>query len=218
MVAVRPAAPEVEDSATALPAGALPPPPPAVPNSRNPPTAMPAMPPVNMSPTPRRRSARRSARAWRRSLPPSSSASSAYEPPEPPDPPRPPAACEPPRAGSSTGRPACEPPRAPRPWLSAAFAAARASARVIRGSADAAAAAPAAPIACVLSESRKFEPGIGACGSTCGRACDLARLGPSTLGIRTVVRASCEFESSSPVAPQPGQETAPLRCLRQVLQ
>ena len=52
----------------------------------------------------------------------------------------------------------------------------------------------------------------------CGRACDFARRGPSTFGMRTVVRESCELDSSSPVAPQPGQDTAPLRCLRQVLQ
>ena len=40
----------------------------------------------------------------------------------------------------------------------------------------------------------------------------------STRGIRTVERTSCIFVSSSPVAPQPAQDTAPLRCLRHVLQ
>jgi hypothetical protein len=37
-------------------------------------------------------------------------------------------------------------------------------------------------------------------------------------GIRSVERPSCALESSNPVAPQPGQDTAPLRCLRQFLQ
>jgi hypothetical protein len=225
MLTVSAAEPGEDVSSAALPAGADEPPPPAVPNSRNPPTAMPANPPVSISPTPRRRSARRSERAFRRSVAAVSSAVSA-------DAPRPPAACEPPRADSSATRLACDPPRAaastarfacgprrrvsssscarplpcdpPRePRLSAAFAAARASTRDIarvspRG------AAPGPP-------SRSSD-------GTCGRACAFARRGPSTAGMRTVVRASCGFESSSPVAPQPGQDTAPLRCLRQVLQ
>jgi hypothetical protein len=217
MVTVRPAEPGEVVSSAALPVGPLAPPPPAVPKSRNAPTAMPAKPPVSIRPTPLRRSERRSARAWRRS-----SASSSSAPPRPPA-----AACEAPRAGSSARLacearreagssgadrpPPCEPPRAALA-LSAAFAAARASTRDIRGS------AAAAPMTRVLSECREPDaPGSPSSGS-CDRACDFARRGPSTFGMRTVVRESCEFESSSPVAPQPGQDTAPLRCLRQVLQ
>jgi hypothetical protein len=152
MVTVRPAEPGELVESAALPVGPFAPPPPAVPKSRNAPTAMPAKPPVSIRPTPLRRSERRSARAWRRS-----SASSSSAPPRPAA-----AACEPPRAGSSARlacealRPAgssaaarplpCEPPRAALP-LSAAFAAARASTRDIRGSA-----AAAAPMTRVLSE------------------------------------------------------------------
>ncbi len=217
MVTVSPAEPGEVVSSAALPVGPLAPPPPAVPKSRNAPTAMPAKPPVSIRPTPLRRSERRSARAWRRS-----SASSSSAPPRPPA-----AACEPPRADSSArlacetrreagssgvARPLpCEPPRAALP-VSAAFAAARASTRDIRGS------APAAPMTRVLSECREPDAPGGPSSGSGDRACDFARRGPSTFGMRTVVRESCEFESSSPVAPQPGQDTAPLRCLRQVLQ
>lgn len=43
--------------------------------------------------------------------------------------------------------------------------------------------------------------------------------GTGMRGIRTVERTSCTRSSSSPVvAPQPGQDTAPFRCLRQVVQ
>lgn len=55
-----------------------------------------------------------------------------------------------------------------------------------------------------------------------GRAADARRFSPapssSTRGIRTVERTSWTLESSTPVAPQPGHDRAPLRCLRQVLQ
>ena len=171
IVTVSPAAPGEVVSSAVLPAGALAPPPPATPNRTNPATAIPAKPPVSIRPKPLRRSDRRSALACRRSS--CSGSSSASRPLE--------AACE---------------PREPLAVCaaSAALAAARASTRVIRGSAAAA------------------SSGAG------GLACDLARRGTSTFGIRTVVREFSALASSSPLAPQPGQDTAPLRCLRQVLQ
>jgi hypothetical protein len=75
IVTVNAAEPGEEVSSAALPAGVLPPLPPAEPNNRNPPTAIPAKPPVSIRPTPRRRSARRSARARRRSTASSSAVS-----------------------------------------------------------------------------------------------------------------------------------------------
>jgi hypothetical protein len=41
---------------------------------------------------------------------------------------------------------------------------------------------------------------------------------PPIFGMVTVDRTSWTLESSTPVAPQPGHDKAPLRCLRQVLQ
>lgn len=104
---------DVVDSACTLPAGVPSPPPVALPNNRNAPTAIPANPPVSISPTPRRFSSRALRRSWLADREAGSSSTAAARP-----------------------LPACEPPpRAPR--FSAAFAAARVSARVGRGAASA---------------------------------------------------------------------------------
>ena len=61
-------------------------------------------------------------------------------------------------------------------------------------------------------------PSYGSPSGTGRRACDLGRPESLTGGNCTVERPSCTLDSSSPVAPHPGQDTAPFRCLRQVLQ
>ena len=61
-------------------------------------------------------------------------------------------------------------------------------------------------------------PSYGSLSGTGRRARDVGRPESLTGGSCTVERPSCTLDSSSPVAPHPGQDTAPFRCLRQVLQ
>ena len=187
------ALPSAVATATALLAGAPAPPLPTLPYTRNATTATPAKPPVSISPIPRRFSDRRDARDRR--------ASSAARPRLPPS-----------ASSAATDIPRRPPPAdlAPLP-LPASLAASASETTEGRGlSARRPPTGPCGPV--TRSPSYGSESGTGS------RACDLACPEPLTGGIRTVERPSCTLESSRPVAPQPGQETAPLRCLRQVLQ
>jgi hypothetical protein len=176
-------------AATTLPAGD--PAPPALPYTRNTTTAMPAKPPVSISPIPRRFSSRREARGRLASAFRSLSSFSCF---------------------SSLK----ETPRRPPPadLVSLALLVASASETTESRGLSECRARPASGCAPVTRS-----PSYGSLSGTGRRPCVLAgRPGPLTDGICTVERPFCTLDSSSPVAPQPGQETAPFRCLRQVLQ
>lgn len=178
---------------TTLPAGD--PSPPVLPYTRNPTTAMPAKPPVSISPIPRRFSPRRGTRDAR--------ASSAERAPRPRS------------SSAATGMPRRPPPADLDP-LPPSFPLPTASTSETTEGRGRSERRPRPASSGSLTRS----PSYGVASGTGSRPGDLAaaRPGPSAGGICTVARASCTLESSSPVAPQPGQDTAPLRYLRQVLQ
>ena len=179
--------------ATALPVGD-PAPLFVVPYTRNATTAMPAKPPVSISPTPRRFSDRRA-------VPDPDRRASSFVP----------FAAREPRSPSSSAK---EMPRRPPPADGGARSGSVASMSETTGgrglSAGRSGSAGCGPVT--------RSPSYGSGSATGSRAGGLTGSSSATGGMLSVERESCTLESSSPVAPQPGQDTAPLRCLRQVLQ
>ena len=172
----------------------------APPKSMNATTAMPAKPPVSMSPMPRSLCESRSARGLLRD-------------PPPPD-----------ALGAADSDADADLAAAFGAGLDAALDADLGAGLDADLGADLACAASGAVLACAASVLAVSFACDGPGGSNeVGTKLPSAGAGVpgssfSTRGIRTVERTSCIFVSSSPVAPQPAQDTAPLRCLRHVLQ
>ena len=180
-------------TATTLPAVDPSVPPPLLPYTRNATTTMPAKPPVSISPIPRRFSCRR---ALRDRLASSAAARAARRP-------------------LSLPSSATDMPRRPPPADLAALTPVASSASETTESRGLSVCRPR-PASC--SGPVTTSPSYGSASGTGRRAGDLARRGPLTGGNCTGERPSRTLESSRPVAPHPGQDTAPFRCLRQVLQ
>jgi hypothetical protein len=189
----------VEVIEAALPDG--PPPPAELPKMRKAITAMPAKPPTSISPIPRRLCECRSARAPRpASASYASTAGCSAVSPAPASKPSLSRTSRAPRAWELPARVPVPPPSTASETTVGRGFSARRPPRSERSAGE------------TRSPSTGSESGIGS------RVCDLGRSEPPTFGIRNVERASCTLESSIPVAPQPGQDSAPLRCLRHVLQ